>query len=850
MNRCRFVIGVALALFFLAGQLVSSRADETVSKAGKIFHKAVRLAGHGQVEAAFPLFEQAIRLEPDNGMFRVRAAFYFEKFTNNQEAIESETAARLRIQMLNRALDLTDKLPIESYEQIFERGFWGADSFWIARRTLDDPDQTPPYPAWKTDLTKLRQRCQKKWLEAHRWVLNAVRNPTGSEEEQKKIFENYVWFITISDYIYNVLLIDLGAPAYDAAVSGLLDVFTDDIAGLLDNAEDIKSIEATTETRIPRRYPLDEKTQQSIDGRFFSNMLGDFSDFSRRTDDGSELRSTREKLERIAEKLQTSKLPFFSIRGSLLKYLLENPEIQYDRFHRNTRLQLFENNADRQKHVDFFDALRADLPETTTAADRNMLDKIAQGGTGIIRSTISTNSKDQATALQSGDYSSVTSSSLLYPETREGALASIKRIECMLEHIESESKPGGLFAEKPSVARSGVGQTLGWLKRKAGLAIYETPWQEKVELLPVLSNGWYVEPTIRKNKLHVFEIDGKNKAVRLQTINLDDRSVKTGEAIDLDVGSTENISPNEIGRWESPTRLDRFYSGFADDGNAYLGTAGFGIFVFPLDGSEPWRITMADGLPSNAVQGIGMIRESLYAGIGRSTGATWLVRINLESEPSDSRIEILSSSMDEEGQTPFVNMTGPAKFTPFRLDEKRDRLLFRAETPRDWKPKLSGIWSIDGETGQFAQLPDLFGNAEKMELLPDGDTLLLGDNWTTGIVDLRTGQYTLIAASLHGNETEIYAVRNKLMKPLLGRSHRFDLMTVADGWVWGMRRESPVQCFWSRAKLDDPSQWALLELPDGMDPENQGWFPDYDILAHPSGKGVIACNTQHIVLFQ
>ncbi len=806
--KCFFTI-FCLFVFLLPG---SARSNDPAVSTEKLFERAKRLADHEFFAESIPLFEQVIAREPENRDYRVEAADMLRRIGPPK----TEADVKLCLRAFNLAVDWTEDLPIENYEQIRERAHW----------YIPMAGTQPGYPEWQEGLGKLQQRYLSNWQECHTWLLNNLRNSEGrSEEVNKKAYENYLWYVTISDSLGDTLPIELAAPAYENAVAGILEVF-EGIVG--------------PDQNVPPLHALDRNARESFDQRFLEGMLIHYSSFAERHGNSPHSEATRVSLRATAEKLTSSKLVFFSVYGRLLEHLMESPDVEMTQHDYRIRDGAFRDEK-RQKEITFLEEMIASLPPETRREDAAVLFQIGRkfGIGASARNRLIPPDGEAASELRESMPHSV-----LYPETEAGALRSLELIGQTEAQLRDDLESGRRDKDEVESTLHGIRQTRDWLQRKAGMVKYAAPWKEKVDLLP--PGRTYVEPTIRNDRLHVFEIDTKDKRVRHLTVNLEDRAETEGIWIRL---ALDGMKDNPDSSWEHSSRHRRFYSAFVDENNAYLGTAGFGILVFPLDQSKPWRITTEQGLPSDIVQGVGVLNGVLYAGVGEKKGASYFVRAEIGRGVSECRAEILSATIDEIGKAPFANQPASTHFHLFVPDEKRHRLLFTVRMDGYPTPRTAGVWSVD-VSGRFAQIPDVFDKAEKMELLPDGETLLMGDHWGGGTLDLRSNEYTLVAASLYRGETDTFAVWNKRMKPALGPGHRFDVMTIADGWVWGMRRESGVQCFWARVKLDDPNQWSLLELPEGMNPENDGWFPDENILAHPNGKAVIACTLHRIVLFQ
>jgi hypothetical protein len=210
---------------------------------------------------------------------------------------------------------------------------------------------------------------------------------------------------------------------------------------------------------------------------------------------------------------------------------------------------------------------------------------------------------------------------------------------------------------------------------------------------------WLYQPVVDKGTINVAAIEMSDSPPRQFALLL-------------------RFTPGEDGKWESrkievPSRgkpwledgRHRMYSAYfgtaacVHQGRYYLGTKDLGIYVFPLDGSAPERITTADGLPSNFVQGLDCFDGKLYAYLGEPD-----LNGNKESyfiswDIQERKCEVIASSRRKEKLSPFDD-NKPLLCSFFRMDAKRKQILFAAHEQHP----LNGLWAFDVSTKKFRRL--------------------------------------------------------------------------------------------------------------------------------------------------
>jgi hypothetical protein len=292
------------------------------------------------------------------------------------------------------------------------------------------------------------------------------------------------------------------------------------------------------------------------------------------------------------------------------------------------------------------------------------------------------------------------------------------------------------------------------------------------------------------------------------------------------------FTPGKQGKWESrkievPSRgrpwtedgRFRMYGAYfgtaacVHQGRYYLGTRGLGIFAFPFDGSAPERITTADGLPSDFVQGLDCFEGKLYAYLGEpdvlDSKDAYIVAWDLR----ERKCKVLASSRRKEKLSPFDD-SKPLLSTFFRTDAKRKQILFAAHAQHP----LNGLWAFDVQTKKFHRLFILHnGDVEIMSpsVRIEGDLLRMPTNMGVFDYDLAKNdghllydgkvrlEVSLLRSAVHGVQ------RNPDYRQWTNKSwNAKGPFVLAGGWIWAANP-------FSRRSLDGGAPELLAPLrPD------------------------------------
>jgi hypothetical protein len=224
------------------------------------------------------------------------------------------------------------------------------------------------------------------------------------------------------------------------------------------------------------------------------------------------------------------------------------------------------------------------------------------------------------------------------------------------------------------------------------------------------------------------------------------------------------------------------------DGCYYLGTKANGIYAMPFDGSQPVRISIAEGLPSDNVQGLVGFGTHLCACLGDSQ-ASYIVTWDLKA----SRCDILASSRRKDKKSLFDNAP-PIAHCLMVPDPARRRLIF-LPTSNAGCQVWTGIWALDPEDGSFKQLLSLPGASAG--LLNESATIEGNQLITTSAVgmfsyDLEKKEPILLYAgkvALHPDKLpDLTYQLEALPEYRVARSNFGNVRAphlVVDDWVWG-----------------------------------------------------------------
>lgn len=349
------------------------------------------------------------------------------------------------------------------------------------------------------------------------------------------------------------------------------------------------------------------------------------------------------------------------------------------------------------------------------------------------------------------------------------------------------------------------------------------PWKEETLLLPKEPDT--AVSIVAPNRVpYIFEqklyVPVYRKSLRLSTLAV----------VDLTPDESGGYPIEYLGKLPPGPVLQ-----YVDAKNAYVwnraGSEPMGLYVYPLDGSEPWRLTMEEELPSGNVHVYGGFDGRIFMNVG----AAWVIRVDTETRDW----KILSSSLAKTGETPFVDGRKPG-FQVSCDDPKRNRILLFGR---------SGMYAIDRKTEKFVYLsvPN-FGWLDFFTFTPEGN-LWAGDRSTFTFVNLE-GTYDA-------------ATEKSKAAPSADRSERPKICcatyagAVHDGYLWGGLMVGNTDWAWARCSTTseggDSPLLEPLEIPEAIEGfqgfERSRWFPSY-CAPLPDGKGLIVGTHDKLVLLR
>ena len=161
------------------------------------------------------------------------------------------------------------------------------------------------------------------------------------------------------------------------------------------------------------------------------------------------------------------------------------------------------------------------------------------------------------------------------------------------------------------------------------------------------------------------------------------------------------------------------------DQHVYVGTATAGLFELPLAGGPGRRFSSANGLPSDAVQSLAVAGTRLFAGLGERWQATYFVEIDTAS----GEVNLRGSSLRRTVESPVDNASPQPFFGAMHVDQERHRLYFLLhESPVVLPCEFRGLWSLDLETGEYAQRARFTRNFHRLSAQPDGTLYVMDDS--------------------------------------------------------------------------------------------------------------------------
>jgi len=329
--------------------------------------------------------------------------------------------------------------------------------------------------------------------------------------------------------------------------------------------------------------------------------------------------------------------------------------------------------------------------------------------------------------------------------------------------------------------------------------------------------GWLFKPVVSNGAVYVagLGLDGENfhdEALQLVRIPLDGKPVSLLGRVGFHGLFPDNLHSSVENAWKKRSEA----MSFLFDGrylpraacvvsNKYLLATHLGVFAFPMAGGPVEVLCGTNGLPSDEVHSLAVLKGKLYVGAGELNHAGYLVEYDLAAKTAKT----LASSRRKEIASPFDDQ--PPFYPAFLwADEARYRILMLAATSRS--NSVSGLWSFTPATSEFRQLAPYPLRSVASYWVWGGEVAptAIGVFQISGFLalwDTRTDQFILNYHRTNQETSPRWPARH-----VGGGSTLYPPVILHDGWLWWA---NPLQ----RASLDGTKLEEFPPLPDKI--ENQ-----------------------------
>ena len=318
-----------------------------------------------------------------------------------------------------------------------------------------------------------------------------------------------------------------------------------------------------------------------------------------------------------------------------------------------------------------------------------------------------------------------------------------------------DSLRSGIYSKNPDLIPSNV--KVPWSEQKLLFRAGEKNEIEKI-VCPVLSGG----------KLYFAGLGTENnKSLFIQLVALDLNSgtcnFSPKSILDLDIKNSHTLNGiRYYNEWEGNAAC-------FSDGEYYLATKGMGIYIFSVNGDQ----VRINGLPSNNIQSIAVLKNKIYAGLGEPGKEGFLIAYDLNK----NNFELLASSRRIEKISPFDDLSPPVQFQSLTADPGRNQIIF-ACLSHSHDP-VEGLWAIDINNNKMRQLTQFDFPSVWASPIND-DTIIFSSSFEIFSYDISKGE-----ADLLNSYASPLAQNKKNFKTSRSCSYRAIAPHILlDGWLW------------------------------------------------------------------